>query len=49
MEYLFYLYFTRLNLVQTLTYMSALSVITFLTGQRALSSIQAKRIANIKK
>ncbi|CAO3635099.1 unnamed protein product [Mucor hiemalis] len=49
LEYLFYLYWTKLNLFQTLTYLSGLTIITFLTGQRALSSIQAKRIANAKK
>lgn len=49
LEYLFYLYWTKLNLFQTLTYLSGLTIITFLTGQRALSSIQAKRIANTKK
>ncbi|KAK4515663.1 Vacuolar protein sorting-associated protein 26 [Mucor velutinosus] len=45
-EYLFYLYWTQLNLFQTLTYLSGLTVITFFAGQRALSSIQSRRISN---
>lgn len=43
-EYLFYLYWTKLNLLQILPYFFGLSVITFFTGQRALSSIQRKRL-----
>ncbi|KAI8646376.1 Dolichyl-diphosphooligosaccharide--protein glycosyltransferase subunit Swp1 [Parasitella parasitica] len=48
-EYLFYLYWTQLNLFQTLTYLCGLTVITFFAGQRALSSIQTRRIANESK
>ncbi|KAL4210029.1 Dolichyl-diphosphooligosaccharide--protein glycosyltransferase subunit Swp1 [Rhizopus microsporus] len=43
-EYLFYLYWTKLNLMEMLPYFGGLCVITFITGQRALSSIQQKRI-----
>ncbi|KAI9477778.1 MAG: Oligosaccharyltransferase subunit Ribophorin II-domain-containing protein [Benjaminiella poitrasii] len=48
-EYLFYLYWTKLNLFQTLTYFAGLALITFFTGQRALSSIQARRLGNLAK
>lgn len=44
-EYLFYLYWTELNLLQILPYFFGLSIVTFFTGQRALSSIQTKRLA----
>jgi oligosaccharyltransferase complex subunit delta (ribophorin II) len=40
LEYLFYLYWTENNLLQTLPYFAGLSVVAFITGQRALSSIQ---------
>ncbi|KAI8375537.1 Dolichyl-diphosphooligosaccharide--protein glycosyltransferase subunit Swp1 [Blakeslea trispora] len=46
LEYLFYLYWTKLNLLQTLTYLSGLAPIAFFTGQRALSSIQQRRNNN---
>ncbi|MBM6387034.1 MAG: hypothetical protein JSY10_24065 [Paenibacillus sp.] len=49
LEYLFYLYWTQLDLFQTLTYLGGLSIVTFFTGQRALSSIQTKRLVNEKK
>lgn len=49
LEYLFYLYWTQLDLFQTLTYLGGLSIVTFFTGQRALGSIQAKRLVNEKK
>lgn len=49
LEYLFYLYWTRLDLIQTLTYLGGLSIITFFTGQRALSSIQSRRMMNDEK
>ncbi|KAJ8652454.1 hypothetical protein O0I10_011921 [Lichtheimia ornata] len=42
-EYLFYLYWTRLNIFETLSYLVFLLAITFVTGQRALSQIQAHR------
>ncbi|KAI9354701.1 Dolichyl-diphosphooligosaccharide--protein glycosyltransferase subunit Swp1 [Pilaira anomala] len=46
LEYLFYLYWTQLDLIQTLSYLGGLSIITFFTGQRALSSIQSRRRMN---
>ncbi|KAI8979257.1 Oligosaccharyltransferase subunit Ribophorin II-domain-containing protein [Mycotypha africana] len=45
-EVLFYLYWTRLNLFQTLPYLAGLTIITFFTGQRALSALQNRRLAN---
>lgn len=45
-EYVFYLYWTRLNLFETLPYLAGLAALTFITGQRALSQVQAKRLAN---
>ncbi|ORZ03941.1 Dolichyl-diphosphooligosaccharide--protein glycosyltransferase subunit Swp1 [Syncephalastrum racemosum] len=45
-EYVFYLYWTRLNLFQTLPYLAGLVAITFITGQRALTQVQAKRLSS---
>ncbi|KAG2220374.1 hypothetical protein INT45_006545 [Circinella minor] len=42
-EYLFYLYWTRLNIFDTLTYLAILLPIVFLFGQQALSQVQLKR------
>ena len=42
-EYLFYLYWTRLNVFETLGYLVILLAITFVTGQSALSQIQIHR------
>ncbi|KAI7902574.1 uncharacterized protein BX663DRAFT_509701 [Cokeromyces recurvatus] len=47
-EYLFYLYWTKLNLFQTLTFLSGLIILVFFTGQRALNSIQARRLGQTK-
>ncbi|KAI8082513.1 Dolichyl-diphosphooligosaccharide--protein glycosyltransferase subunit Swp1 [Gilbertella persicaria] len=44
LEYLFYLYWTKLDLFQTLTYFGGLALVAFFTGQRALSSVQNKRL-----
>ncbi|KAI8577513.1 hypothetical protein K450DRAFT_252037 [Umbelopsis ramanniana AG] len=43
-EFLFFNYWTHLNLFQTLGYLSVLSVVAFITGQRALTVVQQKRI-----
>ncbi|KAG2186152.1 hypothetical protein INT43_002590 [Umbelopsis isabellina] len=43
-EFLFFNYWTHLNLFQTLGYLSVLSVVAFITGQRALTAIQLKRL-----
>ncbi|KAI7867267.1 Oligosaccharyltransferase subunit Ribophorin II-domain-containing protein [Spinellus fusiger] len=40
-EYLFFLYWTQLNLFQTLGYLSVLSIFAIAIGQRALSIIQS--------
>ncbi|RUP52432.1 Dolichyl-diphosphooligosaccharide--protein glycosyltransferase subunit Swp1 [Jimgerdemannia flammicorona] len=45
-EFLFYKYWTSLNIFETLTYFAGLSVFTFVTGQRALSEVQARRLKN---
>lgn len=42
-EFLFYKYWTSLNIFETLTYLSGLSVVAFVTGQRALSEVRARR------
>ncbi|KAH8549491.1 Oligosaccharyltransferase subunit Ribophorin II-domain-containing protein [Umbelopsis sp. PMI_123] len=43
-EFLFFSYWTHLNLFQTLGYLSILSLAAFFTGQRALTVVQQKRI-----
>ncbi|KAF7725719.1 hypothetical protein EC973_009437 [Apophysomyces ossiformis] len=45
-EYLFYLYWTKLNLFQTLGYLAPLSVLVYATGQRALTQVQIRRKAS---
>ncbi|KAI8366636.1 Oligosaccharyltransferase subunit Ribophorin II-domain-containing protein [Radiomyces spectabilis] len=42
-EYLFYLYWTQLNLFQTLGYLVVLTIILFATGRYALSQVQSLR------
>ncbi|KAI8140574.1 Dolichyl-diphosphooligosaccharide--protein glycosyltransferase subunit Swp1 [Fennellomyces sp. T-0311] len=42
-EYLFYLYFTRLNIFETLSYLALLLPVVFVTGQHALRQVQARR------
>ncbi|KAG0169544.1 hypothetical protein DFQ28_003587 [Apophysomyces sp. BC1034] len=42
-EYLFYQYWTTLNLFQTLGYLAPLSILVFATGQRALTQVQIRR------
>ncbi|CAO3651452.1 unnamed protein product [Cunninghamella echinulata] len=48
-EYIFYLYWTRWNIFETMTYVGVWSLVLFVTGQRALTSVQLYRLANTKK
>ncbi|CAO3651952.1 unnamed protein product [Cunninghamella blakesleeana] len=48
-EYIFYLYWTRWNIFETMTYVAVWSLVLFVTGQRALTSIQLYRLSNNKK
>jgi len=49
-EFLFYKYWTSLNIFETLTYLAGLAVVAFVTGQRALSEVRARRnLKHIKK
>ncbi|CAO3666903.1 unnamed protein product [Umbelopsis vinacea] len=45
-EFLFFCYWTHLNLFQTLGYLSVLSLVAFITGQRALTAVQLKRLSH---
>ncbi|KAI9250574.1 Dolichyl-diphosphooligosaccharide--protein glycosyltransferase subunit Swp1 [Phascolomyces articulosus] len=42
-EYLFYLYWTRLNIFETLTYLAILLPVVFIFGQQALGQVQLRR------
>ncbi|KAI9314986.1 Dolichyl-diphosphooligosaccharide--protein glycosyltransferase subunit Swp1 [Dichotomocladium elegans] len=45
-EYLFYLYWTRLNIFETLPYLALLLIVTFVTGKNALTQVQEHRKSN---
>ncbi|CAG8559478.1 7308_t:CDS:2 [Acaulospora morrowiae] len=47
-EFLFYKYWTCLNIFQTLSFLTGLGILTFFTGKRALSSVQESRILGIR-
>ncbi|KAI9497913.1 Dolichyl-diphosphooligosaccharide--protein glycosyltransferase subunit Swp1 [Zychaea mexicana] len=42
-EYLFYLYWMRLNIFETLSYLALLLPVVFVFGQQALGQVQARR------
>ncbi|CAG8848591.1 22580_t:CDS:1, partial [Racocetra persica] len=43
-EVLFYNYWTHLNIFQTLSWLTGLSIVAFITGQKALSDVQKWRL-----
>ncbi|CAO3701428.1 unnamed protein product [Rhizopus stolonifer] len=43
-EYLFYLYWTKLSLFEMLPYFGGLCLIAFITGQRALTAVQERKL-----
>ncbi|CAG8710473.1 8971_t:CDS:2, partial [Ambispora leptoticha] len=47
-EILFYNYWTHLNIFQTLSWLSGLSLLAFFTGQKALSDIQGWRLKGLR-
>ncbi|CAG8510420.1 13036_t:CDS:2 [Ambispora gerdemannii] len=47
-EILFYNYWTHLNIFQTLSWLTGLSLLAFFTGQRALSDIQGWRLKGLR-
>jgi len=48
MEGIFFMYYTSWNLFQTLPAAFAVSVVTFLSGSRALSEVQERRLAGLR-
>ncbi|RIA97367.1 Dolichyl-diphosphooligosaccharide--protein glycosyltransferase subunit Swp1 [Glomus cerebriforme] len=47
-EILFYNYWTHLNIFQTLSWLSGLSILAFLLGQKALSDVQEWRLKGLR-
>jgi oligosaccharyltransferase complex subunit delta (ribophorin II) len=47
-EVLFYNYWTHLNIFQTLSWLSILSILAFLLGQKALSDVQEWRLKGLR-
>ncbi|CAG8784286.1 16052_t:CDS:2, partial [Dentiscutata erythropus] len=47
-EILFYNYWTHLNIFQTLTWLAGLSIVAFITGQKALSGVQKWRSMGLR-
>lgn len=48
MEGVFFLYYTSWNLFQTLPAAGAVGVVAFLSGSRALSEVQERRLAGLR-
>jgi oligosaccharyltransferase complex subunit delta (ribophorin II) len=48
MEGVFFMYYTSWNLFQTLPAAGAVGVVTFLSGSRALSEVQERRLAGLR-
>lgn len=48
MEVVFFLYYTSWNLFQTLPAAGAMGVVAFLSGSRALSEVQERRLAGLR-
>ncbi|CAG8556987.1 402_t:CDS:2, partial [Racocetra fulgida] len=47
-EVLFYNYWTHLNIFQTLSWLTGLSIVAFITGQKALSDVQKWRLLGLR-
>jgi oligosaccharyltransferase complex subunit delta (ribophorin II) len=47
-EGIFFLYYTSWNLFKTLPVLFAVGMITFLSGSRALSEVQRRRLAGLR-
>lgn len=47
-EAVLFLYYTTWNLFQTLPVLSALGVVAFLSGSRALTEVQERRLAGLR-
>lgn len=48
MEGIFFMYYTTWNLFQTLPAAGAVGLVTFLSGSRALSEVQERRLAGLR-
>ena len=48
MEGIFFMYYTSWNLFQTLPAAMAVGTLTFLSGSRALSEVQERRLAGLR-
>ena len=48
METIFFMYYTRWNLFQTLPLLAIMGLVTFLSGSRALSEVQARRLSGLR-
>jgi oligosaccharyltransferase complex subunit delta (ribophorin II) len=48
LEGTFFLYYTSWNLFKTLPVLAALGTITFLSGSRALSEVQERRLSGLR-
>jgi oligosaccharyltransferase complex subunit delta (ribophorin II) len=48
LEGIFFMYYTSWNLFQTLPAALAVGAITFISGSRALSEVQGRRLANLR-
>lgn len=48
MEGIFFLYYTTWNLFQTLPAAAAVGIVAFLSGSRALSEVQERRLAGLR-
>jgi oligosaccharyltransferase complex subunit delta (ribophorin II) len=47
-EGVFFLYYTVWNLFQTLPVLAALGVVAFMSGSRALTEVQERRLAGLR-
>ena len=47
-EVIFFMYYTSWNLFQTLPFLLAVGTVTFLSGSRALSEVQGRRLAGMR-
>lgn len=45
MEFLFFLYYTSWNLFQTLPVAGVIAVVAYVSGSKALSEVQSRRLA----
>ena len=48
MEGVFFMYYTTWNLFQTLPVIAAIGTVTFLSGSRALTEVQGRRLVGLR-